>query len=101
MRWATWRNAVVLSATCWVVGYLLAVTIHVRSTPDIGLHTNMTPTVGRVFPQLIRDAGGSTPAELAGCTIVEVDGRPIETWPQYLRVLRELDRPPTERSIRR
>ena len=86
----TWRNGVVIAATIVVVGYCLGVIAHVSSSPDLGLHCTFSPIVARAFPEYLRGTDGEPTPDLVGCTIEEVGPYPIESWPQYLRVLREL-----------
>src|SRR5262245_9767911 len=81
------RKAIVVIATVLVVGYCLAILIHVNSSTCICLQCTFASKVARVYPEFIRS---SNSPELIGATITRVGPHYVENWPDYLRALREL-----------
>jgi transcriptional regulator with GAF, ATPase, and Fis domain len=90
------RLLIVIGATVVVLGYCLGLILHVRSSPDIGIHSTFSLKVGRFYPQYLRDAEPGTPSNLVGWTIRQVGPRPVEDWPEFIRALRELQSHPPD-----
>jgi len=92
----SWLVAILAAVS--VAGYCVAVMIQVRTTPELGIRSTFTPTVGRVFPQYVRSPLAISFGDLNGSRIVEVGPHHIESCPQFLRVIRNLPSEPIEDS---
>src|SRR5579859_3182073 len=90
MRPLRWRIGVVVSSTILIIGYCVGLMVHVHYSPDIGLHCTFSPTVARVFPEYLRYPFDSSYPEVVGCTIQQLGPHPIESWPQFLRAIRDV-----------
>src|SRR5262245_39552591 len=82
----SWRTFLLFVAGILACVYALSVLAYVQSIPDIGLRCAYSPVVNVVDPNFLRGDAPS-PMALRECTIVELGGRPVDTWPQLLRAL--------------
>jgi transcriptional regulator with GAF, ATPase, and Fis domain len=88
--WVVIAGAFVCAYAAWVLGYVL---IH----PEIGVRCAFTPVVNHFYPEFLYPEGQPPEKRLQeGDRIVELAGRPVENWSQYLRRLSRLRDEPTE-----
>src|SRR5262245_16235568 len=92
-----WRQALLVLAGGLVCTYALAVLWYVHSIPDIGLRCAFSPVINNVDPNFLRTEGHEPPTDLREHTIVALGGGPVETWPQFLRMLRALRDQPVQK----
>lgn len=74
-----------------VLAYAIAVLGFVWSIPEIGIDSNFRGTVSRIDRDFVREKSPGPPVDLTGWTIIQVADEPVDTWPHWVRKVRELD----------
>lgn len=88
---AAFRSLIICGAVAAAL-YVVAVLWHVQAIPEIGLHCTFYPTVTRVDIERIRSRSGEPLPPLIGMVVERVGDRRVETWPDFLRAIEQLDR---------
>jgi hypothetical protein len=63
---------------------------HVQGVPEIGFQFSLKPVIDQFDPRHLEPAFQHS-AALHGATIVQVGDRPVQTWPQLVRSLENLE----------
>src|SRR4051812_15891719 len=82
------QRALIVLAALLVLTYAIAVQCYSLLSPDIGVRCAFTPVVNHFYPEYLAPDGGDPPH--TGDTLTEVAGHRIDTWPQFLRALFDL-----------
>lgn len=77
--------------TCLVVAYAISVLAFVWNLPEIGVSTSFREEVARIDPNFVGPNPEINPEILVGWKVQQLGDEPIESWPQWARVLRELN----------
>src|SRR5713101_927698 len=86
-----WRKSLLGLAGILVFLYAVSVLWYVVSIPDIGLRCVFSTKVNRLYPRyLVHEESGLDPEP--GDTVLQLGDRPIDTWPQWLRTLTDLEK---------
>lgn len=82
------HHLAILVTSLVVLGYAAGVLAYVVITPEIGVRCAFKPVVNQFFPEFLYP-DDQKPIDV-GDTIVMIGRRPVENWPQLLRVLLDL-----------
>jgi DNA-binding NtrC family response regulator len=90
-------RGLILLASALVCVYAVSVLWYALGIPEIGLRCAFGLDVQRALPGFFDLPKGKSLHDLEGMRIVRLDGRPVESWPQLLRSLRDL---PDDQPVR-
>ncbi|HEV3142838.1 MAG TPA: sigma 54-interacting transcriptional regulator [Gemmataceae bacterium] len=97
-----WRRWIVILATLAISAYSVGVFWYVLQSPDIGIHCTFSRKVGRIYPAYVRSSMDDSFDQYTGYKVAKLGPTDIESFPQYLRTIRQLaqhveeGRPPSE-----
>src|SRR5262245_23869615 len=85
------HRAMVLVTGCFVLAYAVAVLLYSWSVPEVGIDTDFHVAVSGLDPEFIRNLTRADAHGLTGWTVAQVGDETIDSWPQWIRVIRGLD----------
>lgn len=90
-RWINRTQLFIVAVAILLGGYVLGVLWHVQAIPEIGFQFAFKPIIDR-YDATFLEPGFSRLGELRGGTIEQVGDQHVETWPQLLRALENLEK---------